>query len=643
MADGQAVTAEQIRGGAEAMARNPAAAARSIEAGVIGDLRDGATQAGLERAAMRTPSFTAIRSLEDGNVGHRDNLNVVQRNGNETILHTTATTRIDLLQDFVENGYANMGANQATILGEVRDAIVGSAEMSSRFGNLTARQIQTEATRMAQEYLGDPNFRDTVIDLVMKRADLSHPIGDQVSEIVIKLEDLRAERLRITQAGGEQPVAVADETSARNRLSRYVEDPNGNAASNGVFYTEIATQTTARNTAKNAIQTLETSTIPDLEASVQSLRLQEQQILSTQMNYEPRKHPNPAFIPQVPPVPNDPNQWLSVDQFMAAQGLSDLTTVRQNIISENTLLRGAKTSLASEKTRLSDADARITQINEERGRAEQALKDAQAKRADIDGRVAKLDKDINEQTAKYNKTQAEKELLETKWVAELDSIIRDATSARLHEELPLAARKIKERMEKRAEDEKNDDKKMFLEFVSQHYIGPDGRAIRANINQDRALIMRQGARVTFTWTEDGTTHNESLRLNGAEQTLVDVMIRAGLTQRQIYSQIKDPAALKEMSHDLAKEVLTTYLWSGGRLSRGEIVAIHKSGWGKGMVAEAIAGRADIQAQIDASIGKGVLNWHENILGQLGKLDWAKFALILLIIAGVIGGVGLLKK
>lgn len=642
MADGQTVTAEQIRAGAEAMARNPAPAARSIEAGVIGDLRDGATQAGLEKAAMRAPSFTAIRSLEDGNVGHRDNLNVVQRNAAETTLHGRAVARIDLLQDFVENGYANMGANQATILGEVRDAILGSTEMAARFAAYPG-QANAEATRMAQEYLNDPNFRGTVIDLVMRRADLSHPIADQVSEIAIKLEDLRAERLRITQPGGEQPVAVAEETSARTRLSRYIEDPNGVAANNGVFYTEVATQTTARNNARNAIQTLETSTIPDLEVSVQTLRLQEQQILNIQMNYEPRKHPNPAFVPQNPPVPNDPNQWLSVDQFMAAQGLPDLATVRQNIINENTLLRNAKTSLATEKTRLSDAEARITQINEERGRAEQALKDAQAKRTEIDSRVAKLDKDINEQTAKYNKTQAEKELQETRWVAELDSIIRDATSARLHEELPLAARKIKERMDKRAENEKDDNKKRFWEFESQLYIGPDGRPIRANINQDRALIMRQGARVTFTWTEDGTTHNESLRLDGAEQTLVDVMTRAGLTQREIYSQIKDPAALKEMSHALAKDVLTTYLWSGGRLSRGEIVAIHRSNWGKGMVAEAIAGRADLQAQIDATIGKGVLNWHENILGQLGKVDWAKFALILLIIAGVIGGVGLLKK
>ena len=270
---GPGVSAEQIRAGQEAMTRNPAAAVGSIEVGVVGDLRDGVTQAGLEKAAMRAPSFTGIRSLEDGNIGHRDNQNNIQRVGNEPALHNTATARINLLEDFINNGYVNMGANQATILGEVRDEILGSTEMASRFAAQPGL-ANAEATRMAQEYLNDPNFKGTVIDLLLRRADLAHPIADQVTEVAIKLEDLRAEKLRITQAGGEQPVAVANEGSTQNRLNRYLEDPNGVAANNGVFYTEVAAQVTAKNNAKNTIQTLETSTIPDLDVSLHNLKLQ---------------------------------------------------------------------------------------------------------------------------------------------------------------------------------------------------------------------------------------------------------------------------------------------------------------------------------------------------------------------------------
>src|SRR3989338_750127 len=209
MAGPGAPSVEQIRAGQEAMTRNPTAAAGSIEAGVVGDLRNGMTQAGLglEKAAMRTPSFTGIRSLEDNNNGHRDNQNNIQRNANEVTLHTTATTRIDLLEDFINNGYVNMVGNRAAILNEVTNAILGSTEMASRFASFPA-QAQAEADRMAQEYLNDPNFKSKVVDLLLQRADLTHPITDQVSEVAVKLEDLRAERTRITQPGGEQPTAA---------------------------------------------------------------------------------------------------------------------------------------------------------------------------------------------------------------------------------------------------------------------------------------------------------------------------------------------------------------------------------------------------------------------------------------------------
>lgn len=637
---GAPVSPDHIRAGQEAMARNPAPVAGTIEAGVIGDLRDGQVQAGLERAAMRTPSFTGIRNLEEGNIGHKDNLNVVQRNANEVTLHNTATARIDLLQDFIDNGYGNMGANQATLLNEVTNAILGSADMAGRFSTLPPGQSQTEAARMAQEYLNDPNFRGIIIDLVMQRADLSHPIPDNVSELAIKLADLQAERTRITQANGEQATAVLNETNAQSRLNRYLEDPGGVVTNNGQFYIEIGTQTTALNNAKNVIQTLETNTIPNLETQIQTLDLQQQQILKIQTDYEMRKHPNPNYVPQNPVIPNDPNQWLSADQFITSLGLPDLATVRQNLITESAQLRAARLNLASEKTKQSDAEVRIKQINEEKGRAEQTLKDAQTKRSEIDTRLAKLDKDINEQTGKYNKAQTEKELQETKWVTELDNIIKDATSQRLHGELPIAAQKIRERMEKRAEEATDNNSKLFWNQEKQRYIGPDGRPIKANIDLDRQAIMRGAATVNFTGVDSNNNPiNANLVLNGAQRTLVERMAAGppALTPGEVYEIIKDKTVLTKMSNDLAQDILTTHLWSGGRLSKGEIISIHRSEWGKGMVAQAMTGRADLQAQVDAVVGKGVLKWNEDIMAQLGKIDWSKFAMILLIIAGVVGG------
>ncbi len=341
MADGP-VTAEQIRAGQEAMTRNPAARAGSIEAGTIGDLRDSVTQAGLEKAAMIAPSFGGIRSLEDGNIGHRDNQGNIQRNANETQLHNTATTRINLLENFITNGYANMGGDQATIFQEVTNAILGSTEMTSRFA-VQPGQAQAEAQRMAQEYLSDPNYRGTIIDLLLRRADLNRPIVDQVSEVAVKLEDLRAERTRITQPGGEQPVAVTAVTNAQNKLNQYLEDPNPPAygqPNNGRFYDEIIQHTNARDTARNNSTNIETNLIPGHEATLQQYRNQEQDIREIRNTYVPRNHLNPNYDQNNQQA--GVNQFLTADEYMAGIGLPTMQQLRQNITTEEGNLRTAR-------------------------------------------------------------------------------------------------------------------------------------------------------------------------------------------------------------------------------------------------------------------------------------------------------------
>lgn len=660
------VSPDQIRVGQEAMTRAPGAPG-TVQAGLIEDMNNGLTQAGLEKAAMRTPSFPAIRSLEENNNGHRDNQGNIQRVGNEPALHNTATTRIDLLEDFINHGFDHMGgAGQGNILQEVRTAIEASPEMSSRFAALIANgqqaQVTAEASRMAQEYLRDPNFRGTVVELLMRRADLSHPIADQVSEIAVKLEDLRAERLRITQAGGEQPIAVANETSAQNRLNQYLEDPNPqpNAQpNNGRFYTELTGQVTAKNNAKNAIDTLDTTTIPNHETNIKNFQLQEEQVRDIQLNYEPKKHPDPNFVEKNPPVPNDPDKWLSRDAFIAAQGLPTLAAVRQSIVDEQGQLRTARGNLKQEKTKLSDAEARITQIGEEKGRAEQALKETQTKRTDIDKRVAQLNKDINEQTAKYNKTQAEKELQETKWVTELDAIISEATAQRLHEELPNVVQMAKTRLEKDAADAKTNNEKRFLERLTQRYFNGQFEPQTNNINGDFTWLMSSARDLPFTVPDTtpgvvaGTTRNVTVFLDGSGLALAralgyaDVVpgetpvLRAERMQR-IYDQVNNTEFRTGMASRVAQEILTARLMTG-HLSKAEVQAIEKSSWGPGMVAKALEGKTHMKGVIDNLIGKDVLNWGDNLTEQLKKLDWSKMLMILLAIAGIIGVVAVIKK
>lgn len=658
------VSADQIRAGQEAMARTPGAAAGTVQAGLIEDMNNGLAQAGLEKAAMRTPSFPAIRSLEVNNIGHRDNLGNIVPVGNEPNLLITATSRINLLEDFINNGFDHMGANQATILQEVRTAIEASPEMSSRFAALIANgqqaQVTAEASRMAQEYLRDPNFRGTVVELLMRRADLSHPIADNVSEIAIKLADLQAERTRITQVGGEQPIAVANETGAQNRLNQYQEDPNPPAngqPNNGRFYNEIIQHTTARDTAQNNATNIETNLIPGHEATLQQYRNQEQDIREIRNTYVPRNHLNPNYDPAnlQPGV----NQYLTADEYMAGIGLPTMPQLRNSITTEEANLRTARINLATERNNVTRETSRITQLNEERSRAELALKDAQAKRADIDARVAKLDKDINEQTARYNKTQAEKELQETKWVTELDAIITEATAQRLHEELPSVAQMAKTRLEKDAADAKTNYEKRFLERLTQRYFDGRFEPQTQNINGDFAALMASARDLQFTVPDTspgaaaGATRNVTVFLDGSGLALAralgysDVVpgetpALRGQRMQRIYDQVNNAEFKTSMSSRVAQEILTARLMTG-HLSKAEVQAIEKSSWGPGMVAKALEGKVGLQKTIDGLVGKGVLDWRGNLGEQLKKLDWSKMLMILLAIAGIFTVVAVVKR
>lgn len=653
-----APSVEQIRAGQEAMGRAPAAVG-TVQAGLIEDMNNGLAQAGLDKAAGRVASFPAIRNSADNNIGHRNNLGVMLRPGVEGQLHGDAMTRINLLDNFISNGYDGMGADQAVILAEVQNTIRSSAEMASRFAGLPPADLNAEINRMAEVYLHDPNYRNRVVELILKRADITKVIKDEVTEIFVKLEDLRAERLRLTQAGGEQPVANQAETDARDKLRLYQEDPNppagaGVAPNNGRFYVELQTNITRSNTLTNQIDTLENVTIPDRKNTIESLNSDRIESANIENIYNEKIHKNPAYDPNNPAVAP---QFLTVDQYLTSRGLESSAAYKLRITTERGRLTNDESRLNNRKNDLAQAKAEITRINEEKANADKDYKAAQLKKKDVDDKVTKLDKDINENTAKNGKLDAEKILLETEWVRQLQNIIRDATSDQLHEELPMVAQMAKTRLEKDAADAKTNNEKRFLDRLSRRYFDGRFEPQTQNINGDFNILMSQGQDLILNLPDpnnpNATIQSTAIFLDGSGLALARSMgafdVIPGETVRQrnqrsqgIYDQLNDVEFRSSMSSRVAQEILTARLLTG-HLSKREIQAIEKSTWGPGMVVKALEGKTHMRGVIDNLIGKDVLNWGDNLTEQLKKLDWTKMLMILLAIAGIIGVVAVVKR
>lgn len=557
---------------------------------------------GLKIAANRESSDTLLTGLRDVNIGYTD------ENGTrveDQSRKNRAKSRQELYHEFSQKNFDDLTQKQQDLLiNDAASVIKNLPGMASYFASLPEGTDTTaEAKRIAEIRLrNDPAYKKLIVDLFLERNDPSKPLEDKVTSAVA--EEARLKKQRDTLANRKKELETEIDTR-ENRLKEYNFNETGKP---GVIQQRILDLKGNNARLNSANNTLETE-VSDLQSQLDRCNA-ELKLIGVREGNLPRGTAPPRSIEDIQ---------------------KEQDKLKKAIAEKNQSIDNNKAEIEKNTKQIEYYEKELEKLEEGLGELKKELKK-------VTDELDEVESSYRTQQVEVEKLKALKALAEESWVQSLEGITKEATVTYLNNELKDALVEVKTLQEEKVKEETDDSKKIFLSIESQRFIGPDGKPIIANINTDIRNMMNQTKSVAFTIDNN---HTANLVLNGAEQALVIAMRQSGMTDSQIYNLLKDPTTRAELSNTLVKDALTAYLWSGGRLSRAQIIAIHKSEWGKGMVAQAIAGRADLQAQVDSVIGKGVLNWGENLAEQLKKIDWKKFLMILLVIVGVVGGVRLL--
>lgn len=592
-----------------------ATASDALVGKTINALKDNAREASLNIAANRESNIGIQTGLREASLGFIDATGTRQV---DAARDTRTRTRQELYDEFSKKSFdALTTAQKNLLLDDASEAIKNLPGMASHFASLPAgTNIDVLARQAAEDRLKtDPSFKKAITDLFLERTDPAKPIEDKVTAALAKEAELKKQR----DALESQNDNLKNEVSQKERRLKehQVHIPGRGGGREGTVYREILTLKADVSTKQSEIDSLDTD-ITQLNAELSGLtdELRISQAFATGNTRLPAGTPTPRSV----------------------------ADINSEITAKKTEITTSKSDLNRKRGEMEEGKKKVDSLEAERTKLEDTLDALKKEQKKAEDDFNKVDGAYTSQQAEVRKLQAVKVLTEEAWVQSLESITKEATITYINKELNDALAKVKTLQEERVKETNAGGKKKFFEYEKDQYIGLDGKPNKAVIRADRLSLMRAGADVVLTIGTPPHTTTETLHnLDGAEQTLVDVMRRGAMNDTEIFDLLKDPATRSEMAGTLAKDILTTYLWSGQKLTRAEVIRIGRSDWGKGMVDKAIAGRADLQAQIDNAIGKGVLNWKENLKGQLGKLEWGKFLLILLIIAGVIGGIGFLKR
>lgn len=605
---------------AEAVQVTPAEVARSVAEGVKGgptfvdrvatkvDQVDG--EATLNMAAQKTINFDLIREKNNENFGLRNkDGNKVRASGSaEEKRYKEAQKTIDMAEDFHKNGYENMtnARLKSDLLAIAKKAVANDPVLRDYLATLPATTANNLAEARAREFLRDPILRDKVVQLLVQRGDITQLIDDNVSKIEIELSQLKESN---TKLEAEKKTIVTEIDLLEKEAAEYTSVKKGKTPKTGKYDLQ-------KTKLSSEIKTIDDDTA-DLNDQIETID-SEIDMAKTTMN---------ASRSSQPERDDARDRWT--------RSLAEKQKYKKRV---NAKL-GEKTVKEKEIEAIDQKEKEITtKIAEKKKELKEKIEDV----------ISQNTKTISERNPELAKLKSERSLREKDYLLSIQSVFSEAVTDRISAQVKETLAQGKLILEKDAAETKDAREKKVLEDLSKRYFDKDFKAKTSNISGDYGELMAAGAEISFSWPETtGGVHTEKIFLNGAERALAKVLgfnPTGGSTtaNKEIYEMIKDPAYREAMAPRVAKEILVAKLWTG-HLSKGEVLAIEHSTWGAGMVAQALEGKTNMKGVVDNLIGKDVLNWGDNLKEQLKKLDWTKMLMILLAIAGLVGGVALLKK
>lgn len=555
----------------------------------------------LNIAANRDTNPALLTGIREQNIGFTD------ENGakvEDSARKDRAEKRQILYLEFSKKNFNDLTVGQQTML--TKDLVKKIKNFPGLGKEISgAADPDGLASQIATRLLNDPNFKPDIIKSFLEMNDPSKPIEDKVSSAIAELKIKQFERDRFKKEAARLTTEIK---TKENRLKDF--EPGKGGAAGGVEFTRLNTLRAEVSAAEATVQTGEVQ---------RQIINQEISDLSSDLRYERRN-----------------TTATGATRVLALQG--DISDARTRLITNDAAVNTARLGLEGKKTE-------IAAIEKQRERIEQELPGLKEKKTQIETDLKKAEIDFNKQDALVSRLKALKVLEEETWVQNLEGITGEVTIKYLNKELQDGLAQIKSLKADEALKEPNKEKAKLLE--PNEYLDKDGKPRKVNIERGKRILMQDAQDLNFKWKDSaGHVQSETIFLNGSEQALayrlgynLSPTTRAQYDRNaEVLKLMKDNTFKTEMSAKVAGDILTFYLWSGGRLSQGEVLRISNSSWGENMIQTALNNRdTKLQGVLDAVIGKNVLKSGDNIKEQLKKVDWKKLLLILLIIAGVIGG------
>lgn len=562
--------------------------ARAAIAATVTALRDNLNQKGadnaLQVAAGRTFDRSIVEYVAAENIGterNPDGKKIIPTGSEEESRKNRLEPARKLIVDYLEKGYDKLTPTQKDA---ARIAVIDTARNIPALNAVLDTMSAGEQQAYAEQILKDPKLSKQLQALLLEGSgDINKIIPDKVSSINAEYQKIDAElrqiRAQITSNGGKLTAIEGD-------LEQYKPDIGGGRP--GTSYERMF---------------MLQREIKDREGRIQPIQSQ-LEILT--LNIQQLENERSLAI-----------QGKALRGQAAPRDLHDIQTniqqLKDQITNNNSQVTPLQSEIQLRKDTLIQLQKQEESFRVERGQITQetsALKD----------REQQLQVQHGDKQRALAAAKAERNASEEKFVRAFETMLPDAVSRYLEERVNEAAGEAKVVIEKQAQDSKDTRTKTVLDQMSRRWF-EGNKANRDKIKQD---------------------YNDLLA-NGPDAIIRDMLSTARYSQAEIDRSMNDKAFLDEMRQKVGENVVKFHLLRGGWLGRGgkvspdEIMKLGSSTWGQSVMENAIAGKKQVQEQINKAFGEKVVNEKGKFTEGLKKFDFKKLLKILLIILGIGGG------
>jgi len=568
------LTPEMARIAQEAMIKGPSS--RDVRAQEIADAlakQQSADQ--VLQTAASIPDFENGTSIVDKNTSRKDKDGKTVRDNEEEKAKKSAEKALKYAEELYLKGYENMSYDGKRYVREkVAQDILNHPSYRDFFSGMTISEAKHWSEEKARDLLRDSRYRESVSKLIAEQMSLDKIIEDVVSGLEVEVDNLSSEKLRLEQRKNEIDQTITDLKKELTEYEDIVDKGRGKKQREGVLHKQASDLRAKAKTARETIISLEAErdkSQREVDRLSRKIERKEDKLEDTDNDTRANKLDNEI---------ESSNKQLD-------RAIERLRRVEKEIAKQR--------QIAEESERLAES------IETNKGKVEEKLRTVETERNQVIEQLNKIGENLIKKQLDLATKKDEKTLRMKQYIKELEGVFGKAANELVESDMTKAAEYLQKRMQEDSAKAINERDKRVTETLSTSFF-KEGKWRKDKINTYKSILLSQTSDQEFD-LGGNPKRKEVLFLNGAEQSLVQMMKDAGYNDQYIYEQFtKDQSFVDTQSKAIAKSIIAHRFMHGG-WTKAEMQSIVESSWGKGLLAEGNQYRDQIMSEINESYAK----------------------------------------